>query len=222
MGNPRVGVILSGCGVYDGSEIHEVVITLLELARNGAEAVCLAPGIAQMHVVDHLGGEAEPGPRNVLVESARIARGKIVDIAGARASELDAVILPGGYGAAKNLCNFATAGADCEVQPDVERLLVEMHASGKPIGAMCIAPALVARVFGRRGVPVELTIGNDRETAAKIEAMGARHVDRRVEEIAVDSANKIVSTPAYMIGERIDHVADGIAALVREVLRLAR
>lgn len=222
MGRPRVGVILSGCGVQDGSEIHEAVITLLEIARNGADAVCLAPDVTQAQVIDHRTREAQRTPRNVLSESARIARGKITDVGRVRAADLDAVILPGGVGAAKNLCDFATAGSDCRVNPDVERLLVEMHEAGKPIAGICIAPALIARVFGRRGVPVRLTIGDDPDTSARIRKMGAVPVDRGVGQIEIDEANRIVTTPAYMLGETIDSIADGISLLVREVVRLSR
>src|SRR3990172_1601591 len=145
----KIGVILSGCGVYDGSEIHEAVITLLAIDRLGAEAVMCAPNVPQMHVVNHLSGEVEAGAsRNVLVESARIARGKIRDLAEVRAEEFDAVMLPGGFGAAKNLCDFAVKGKDCEVRPEVARLIREVHAQGKPVAAVCIAPAVLAKVLG--------------------------------------------------------------------------
>jgi len=221
MANPKVGLLLSGCGVMDGSEIHEAVLTLLELSRAGAEVVCIAPDVPQMHVVDHRTGNPTPETRSILAESARIARGAIRDIRTVRAADLDALILPGGYGAAKNLCTFATAGVDCTVLPEVELLLLEMHAARKPIGAICIAPALLARVFGKAGLAVRLTIGEDRETAAKIEQMGARHVTRKVSEALVDPEHRIVTTPAYMLAERIDEVAEGIRHLVREVLRLA-
>ncbi len=220
MSKPKVGVILSGCGVMDGSEIHEAVLTLLELAKNGAEAICIAPDTPQMHVIDHRAGQPTDEGRNVLIESARIARGEIRDLSGLHAEDLDAVILPGGFGAAKNLCDFAVKGTDCEVLTEVERLLLEMHASKKPIGAICIAPALVARVFGRTGVKAELTIGSDADTAGKIHAMGCTHVQRTVEEAHVDQANRIVSTPAYMLGPGIADVATGIGACVREVLKL--
>jgi len=145
----KVGVILSGCGVYDGAEIHESVITLLALDRHGAEAVMCAPNTNQLHVVNHLSGEVDEGDeRNVLVESARIARGAISDVAEVGADELDALILPGGFGAAKNLCDFAVQGADCSVNPDVARLVREVHGQGKPVAAVCIAPALLAGVSG--------------------------------------------------------------------------
>jgi enhancing lycopene biosynthesis protein 2 len=221
MARKKVGVVLAGCGVMDGSEIHEAVLTLLELDKAGAETICLAPNIPQMHVVDHIKSEPTSEKRNVLVESARIARGAVRDMREIRAADLDAIIFPGGYGAAKNLSDFAVKGAACSVDPGVERLVLDMHAAGKPIGAICIAPAVIARIFGKAGERVQLTIGSDAGTAQAIVEMGAEHVQRRVDEAHVDSANKIVSTPAYMLGPGIADVAKGISACVREVLRLA-
>jgi len=166
----RVGVILSGCGVYDGSEIHEAVLTLLAVDRAGAEAVIMAPDKAQMHTVDHVTGEPTGETRNVLVEAARIARGEITDVRKVNAADLDAVILPGGYGAAKNLSTFATDGADCAVDEGVRKLLREVHGQGKPVAALCIAPAVLARIFGEDLHP-ELTIGSDADTAGALESM---------------------------------------------------
>ena len=166
---PKVGVVLSGCGVFDGSEIHEAVLTLLALDRRGAEVVCMAPASDQTHVVDHVRGDVSAGERrNVLVESARIARGAILDISGVRAADLDALVLPGGYGAAKNLSSYAFDGPKCKVHPDVAKAIKDMHACGKPIGALCIAPVLVAKVLGK----VSLTIGDDQATADNLVAMG--------------------------------------------------
>jgi enhancing lycopene biosynthesis protein 2 len=222
MDKARVGVILSGCGVQDGSEIHEATITLLEIARAGAEAVCMAPDAPQVRVVDHLHGKETAETRSMLVESARIARGSIRDIRDVRAAEIDALILPGGYGAATNLSNFASAGEACDLQPEVERLLIEIHAAGKPIGAMCIAPPLVARALARKGIRTRVTIGTDRGTAERVTKMGAEHVDCSAGEIVIDEENRIVSTPAYMLARGIDEAADGIAKLVREVIRFTR
>lgn len=216
----RVGVVLSGCGVYDGTEIHEAVVTLLALDRAGAAAVCMAPDVDQAHVINHLTGEETGETRNVLTESARIARGQVKNIQDVTARELDALILPGGYGAAKNLSTFAFKGADCTVHGDVTRLVKQMHQAGKPIGAMCIAPAAVARIFGGE-LRVDLTIGSDPETAAAIERMGARHVESPVTEIVVDEANKVVSTPAYMSAKTISEAAEGIEKLVAAVLARA-
>ena len=212
----KVGVVLAGSGVMDGSEIHEAVLTLYFLDRSGAEIVCMAPDVNQLDVVNHLKGEPSDETRNVLVEAARIARGDIKDIKEIKASGLDALIFPGGYGAAKNLCNFAVKGADCIVNPDVERLIKEMHEAGKPIGFICIAPVIAAKVLG-----AEVTIGSDKDTAAAIEKMGGKHVIREVEDIVFDGKNNVVSTPAYMLGPTISKVALGIGKLVDKVLELA-
>jgi len=216
----KIGVILSGCGVYDGSEIHEAVITLLAIDRAGAEAVCMAPNVAQMHVINHLVGEpAEGETRNVLIESARIARGNIKDIADVSVSDFDALILPGGFGAAKNLCDFAVNGPDCSVNPEVARLIKETVAAKKPLCAVCIAPALLAKVLGPINSPA-LTIGTDAGTAAALNAMGAKHVDCPVRETVVDKENKIVSTPAYMLAGSISEAAAGIEKSVQELIGL--
>jgi len=212
----KVGVVLSGCGVYDGSEIQEAVFTLLAIDRCGAQAVCLAPDM-ELDEVNHLTGQPTGAKRNVLVESARIARGKIRNIAEVKAADLDAVIFPGGFGAAKNLCNFAVKGADAAIHPEVARLLKEMAAAKKPIGAICIAPALIAATLGRELKP-QLTIGNDQGTAAAIAATGSTHVDCPVTEFVVDRDNRIVSTPAYMLAERISETAEGIEKTVTAVI----
>ncbi|HTN52629.1 MAG TPA: isoprenoid biosynthesis glyoxalase ElbB [Anaeromyxobacter sp.] len=216
----RVGVVLSGCGFLDGAEIHEATCTLLSLDRRGAALVAAAPDVEQLHVVDHVkGAPAEGQRRRVLTEAARIVRGKIADLARVSAADLDALIFPGGFGAAKNLCTFATEGRSMKVLPEVERLVREMRAAGKPMGFICIAPVIAARLFGSDKVKV--TIGDDRETAAAIESWGAQHHDCRVEEIAVDERLEIVSTPAYMLGPWIAAVATGIDKLVSAVLEMA-
>ncbi len=217
----RVGVILSGCGFLDGAEIHEAVVTLLALDRAGAEVRILAPNKSQMDVVNHKSGQKTGEVRNVLTEAARIARGKIEDLADVKAEDLDAVILPGGYGAAKNLTDFAVKGATCTIHPEVDRLLKGMFDAKKPIGVICIAPAVLARALKDRNVKVKLTIGNDKETAAALEALGAKHVNCTVEEIVADEKNKVVSTPAYMLGPGIKDIAAGIEKLVDQVLAWA-
>lgn len=215
----RVGVCLSGCGFLDGSEIHEAVITLLALDRGGAEAVCFAPNIPQMHVVDHLTGQVvEVEQRNVLVEAARIARGRVRDAAAVRAEELDALVLPGGFGVAKNLSDFAVNGPACAVHPEVARLIRGMAAAGKPIGAICIAPAACAAVFREAASRVELTIGSDAGTAAALEKMGAKHVVCPAGEIHIDEGANVISTPAYMFDSPIAVVAKGIDKLVAKLL----
>lgn len=216
----RVGVILSGCGFQDGAEVHESVLTLLALDRAGASVRCFAPDRPQARVVDHRTGKETGEARNVMAESARIARGEIQDVAKARASELDALVLPGGYGAALNLSDFALKGPGASVDEHVARLVREVHEQGKPIGAICIAPAVIARVLGSKGP--RLTIGDDAGTAKAIEACGARHVNCPVNDFVVDEERRIVSTPAYMLGPSIRHVAEGIERCVQEVLRLAR
>ncbi len=216
----KVGVILSGCGVYDGAEIHESVITLLALDRHGAETVICAPDAPQLHVINHLTGAVVEGEsRNVLVESARIARGAIRDIAGVTADEIDALILPGGFGAAKNLCDFAVKGPDCTVHPEVARLVREVHGQGKPVAAVCIAPALLAKVLGSQSP--QLTIGTDADTAGALEAMGAAHVSCPVTELVVDRERKLVTSPAYMLAGRISEAAQGIEKTVAALLDLA-
>jgi enhancing lycopene biosynthesis protein 2 len=218
---PKVGVLLSGCGVYDGAEIHESVLLLLALDRAGAEAVCLAPDVAQKHVVNHLSGQpAEGETRNVLVEAARIARGQVKSLSGFDPSALDALVLPGGFGAAKNLCDFAFRGADCEVHPDVARVVGAVHAAGKPIGALCIAPVLLARLLG--GEKPKLTIGSDPGTAAAIGKMGGEHVSCGGGKAVVDEEKRLVTTPAYMLDSPISEVSAGIEKLVAELLRMAR
>lgn len=214
----KVGVVLSGCGVYDGSEIHEAVLTLLAIDRNGAEAVCMAPDM-EFAEVNHLTGKATGARRSVLVESARIARGKISDLKEVSADQLDAIIFPGGFGAAKNLCNFAEKGAAATIHPEVARLIREMIAAKKPICAICIAPALIAATLGKDYAP-KVTIGSDAATAAAIASTGSEHIQCPVTEIVVDREHKIVSTPAYMLAQHVSEAAEGIDKAVRATLAL--
>ncbi|WP_049293794.1 isoprenoid biosynthesis glyoxalase ElbB [Franconibacter helveticus] len=213
----KIGVVLSGCGVYDGSEIHEAVITLLAIARNDAQAVCFAPDKPQTDVINHLTGEKMTESRNVLVEAARIARGEVRPLADARADELDALIVPGGFGAAKNLSTFATGGAECIIEPTLKALTQAMHVAGKPLGFICIAPAMLPKMLP---APLRLTIGTDIDTAEVIEEMGGEHVSCPADDIVVDEDNKVVTTPAYMVAKRIDEAAAGIEKLVARVLDL--
>lgn len=217
MKDKTVGVVLAGCGFLDGAEIHEATLTLLALDRAGVRVRYLAPNVDQMHVVEHGAGKAQEGAtRNVLEESARIARGPVENMAQVDPGELDALVVPGGFGAAKNLCDFAVAGPDCTVHPDVARFVEATFDAGKPLGLMCIAPAIGAKVLGKHGI--HLTIGTDPGTAAALEKMGAVHVDAAVDETVVDPRHKVVSTPAYMLGPSISHVAKGIDKLVEQVV----
>ncbi|MGA6103626.1 isoprenoid biosynthesis glyoxalase ElbB [Pseudomonas solani] len=215
--NKKVAVILSGCGVYDGAEIHESVITLLRLDQRGAQAQCFAPNIAQHHVINHLTGEEMPESRNVLTESARIARGAVKDVRELKAEDFDALIIPGGFGAAKNLSDFAINGADCSVQPDVLAAAQGFAAAGKPVGLICIAPAMAAKIYGEG---VICTIGDDADTASALQKMGTEHVECVVSEIVEDKPRKLVTTPAYMLAQSISEAASGIYKLVDRVLEL--
>lgn len=215
---PKIGVILSGCGVFDGSEIQEAVITLLCLDQQGAAYQCLAPD-RLLDVVDHATGQPTDEQRSFLVESARIARGPVTDLAAVKGDAFDAWVLPGGFGAAKNLCTFAIDGAACELDPQVRRVLTEAHAAGRPIGFACIAPAVAAKTFG--ALSPQVTIGHDADAAAGIEAMGARHVACDVEDIVVDEQHRIATTPAYMEAKGVGEVYTGISKMVAQVLAWA-
>ena len=217
----KVGVVLSGCGVYDGAEIHESVIALLAIDRAGAQAVCMAPNVDQMHVVNHVTGEEATGEkRNVLVESARIARGEIKDISTVKAEDIDALVFPGGFGAAKNLSSFAVKGENCDVHPEVLRLVKEFAAKQKPQAVLCIAPAMMAKIYEDAPKKPVLTIGNDKETSGKIEIMGSRHQDCAANDFVFDAENKIVSTPAYMLGQSISEVAEGIEKTINKLVQM--
>jgi len=216
----KVGVLLSGCGVNDGAEIHETVITMLALDRSGAELVLMAPNIDQMHVVNHYTGQEMDEFRNVLVESARIARGDIKDMAEVTGNDIDALIIPGGFGVAKNLCDYAMAGPECSINPDVYRLVSEVHLLQKPIGAICIAPAMMAKILGEQDESAKMTIGSDETTAKDIQSMGSTHVSCPVEEMVIDKEKKIVTTPAYMEAQSIKEAAAGIEKLVAQILSM--
>ncbi|CAA6695395.1 MULTISPECIES: isoprenoid biosynthesis glyoxalase ElbB [unclassified Lentimonas] len=215
----KVAVILSGCGVFDGAEIHESVLTLLALARAGAKVTCAAPDITQRHVINHATGEiAEDEDRNVLEEAARISRGEIKRINELRLSELDAIIFVGGFGVAKNLSSLAFDGKAYDIDPIIHSFIQEAHQAHKALGFMCIAPALAASALGAN--QVRLTIGNDADTAAILESKGAQHINCSVNEIVVDTTNRVVTTPAYMLAEDILQAEAGINKLITELLKL--
>ena len=221
----KVGVILSGCGHLDGSEISEAVLTLLALDRAGALVVALAPDVEAANVVNHYTGEeSRLETRGVLAESARLVRGKITSLTEVSAHDLDALILVGGFGAVKNLCTFANDGAGATINPDVERLISEMVGLGKPLGAMCVAPVVVALALRHRqnASPAILTIGDDLKTLTVLEGWGARHQKTSVDQICIDEGNRIVTTPAFMLAQGPAEAETGINKLVDQVLSMAR
>jgi enhancing lycopene biosynthesis protein 2 len=216
----KVGLLLSGCGFNDGSEIQESVISMLALDRAGVETVIMAPNIDQMHVVNHYTGQEMDEFRNVLVESSRIARGNIKDMAEVTGNDLDALIIPGGFGVTKNLSDYAMAGPECSVNPDVYRLVSEVYLLQKPIGAICIAPVMMAKIFGEQDEFAEMTIGSDELTSNDINTMGSKHIKCSVSEMIIDKDKKLVTTPAYMEAESIKAAAEGIEKLVKQVLSM--
>ena len=218
----NIGVLLSGSGVNDGSEIHESVITMLALDRAGAETLLMAPNIDQMHVINHYTGQEMDEFRNVLVESARIARGNIKDMAEVSGGDLDALIIPGGFGVAKNLSDYAMSGTECSINPDVYRLISEMIILKKPIGAICIAPTMMAKILAEQNQSATMTIGKDETTAKDIESMGSTHKECLVEEIVIDKENNIITTPAYMDAKNISEVAEGIEKLVKQIILMVK
>jgi len=214
----KTAVILSGCGVYDGSEIHETVLTLLAIEQSGASYRCFAPNITQHHVINHLTGEVSDNEsRNVLVESARIVRGNVEDLAELRVQDFDALIVPGGFGVAKNLCNFALDGDNYQINEQVLAVCQAFAQAGKPAGYMCIAPVMLPLIYPDG---VQGTIGTDAATASLITAKGLVHNDCSVENVVIDQAHKLVSTPAYMLATSLTEAASGINNLVENVLAL--
>ncbi|GAB4301015.1 MAG: isoprenoid biosynthesis glyoxalase ElbB [Marinilabiliales bacterium] len=212
----KFAVVLSGCGVYDGSEIHEATLTLYAIDKHGADYEIFAPDINQHHVINHLTGEEMNETRNVLVESARIARGKIKDLKDFFAEDFDAIIFPGGFGAAKNLSTFAFDGPDCQVNEDVKKAVISMAEHKKPIGALCIAPAVITKILGN----VEVTIGQDKGTASAIEKMGGKHVNTGNGEVAIDKQYNVVTTPCYMLDATISQIGDGAENVVKTMLEI--
>ena len=215
----KVGVVLSGCGHQDGSEIHEAVFTLHALEKAGAEAIIMAPDMDQFHVINHLNGNEDlTESRNILVESARIARGKVVDVASVSGHQLDALIFPGGTGMAKNIFDYSMAGINCTVISDVQRLVVEILEADKPLGAICIAPVMVAKILEYLGRTGTVTGGFNVEINNDIKAMGINTIEVGAEEIVIDKENKIVTTPAYVEAKSMNESFTGIEKLVNKVL----
>lgn len=212
----KIAVILSGCGVFDGAEIHEATLTLLAVRKAGCEYQVFAPDIEQLDVVNHATGKPAAEKRNVLAESARIARGKAKPLADFNADEYDALIMPGGFGAAKNLCNFAVKGASYTALPELEKALKRMNELGKPIGAMCIAPVILAKVF--KGCAV--TVGAEGDEAAIVEQIGSKHVAKSHAELVIDRKYRIVTTPCYMLDADITQIAAGAENIVNALIEM--
>jgi enhancing lycopene biosynthesis protein 2 len=212
----KTAVVLAGCGVLDGAEIHEAVMTLYAIERMGGTYQVFAPNVKQHHVINHITGEAMNEARNVLTEAARIARGKIKALTEYRVADFDALIFPGGFGVAKNLCTYAFDGTDCHVDRVVEAAIRDTHRAGKPIGALCISPVLITRVLGN----VTVTIGNDQSTAKDIAAMGGRHEVKRHGEVSVDIKNRIVTAPAYMLNANITDIARDAEAVIKAIMEM--
>jgi len=211
----KFAVVLAGCGVSDGAEIHEATLTMLAIMKNGASYEIFAPDVDQHHVINHLTGKVMSEKRNVLVESARIARGRIKPLSSFDARTVDAIIFPGGFGVAKNLCTFAFKGVGCEVNPDVASAVLAMDKLGKPIGALCISPVIVAKLLGN----VELTIGDDPATAAAIEKMGAKHRKTTHGEVIIDEKCNVFTTPCYMLDASILDIEQGAENIVKAMLK---
>ncbi len=211
----KFAIVLSGNGVYDGAEIHEATLSMYAVVKQGSVYDVFAPDIEQHHVINHLNGEVMDEKRNVMVEAARIARGNVKPLDLFNPDDYDALLFPGGFGAAKNLSDFAFKGADCTVQPDVEKAIKGMHAAGKPIAALCIAPVLLAKVLAN----AKLTIGQDAGTAEAVTKMGALHENTNHGQVIIDEQNMLFTTPCYMLDANIVQIADGAENVVREILK---
>ncbi|MAE64804.1 MAG: isoprenoid biosynthesis protein ElbB [Phycisphaeraceae bacterium] len=217
---PKVAVILAGCGFLDGAEVHEAVLTLYHLDRAGAAVTCFAPDRDQFHVVDHATGEPTDEVRNVRTESARIARGAVEDLSELDVSSFDGVVMPGGFGVAKNLSDFALSGHQCDVNPDLVAAVGTALETKTPIVAICISPAILAAALKRHGITgATVTIGSDQSTAAAIETLGQAHQVCAVQEISVDETHRLVCTPAYMLGPGPAGVGEGIGNAIDHLMR---
>lgn len=216
MAAKKFAVVLSGSGVYDGAEIHESVMSLYAIQLNSCNYQIFAPDINQHHVINHISGDEMDEKRNVLVESARIARGQIKDLAEYDPQEYDILLFPGGFGAAKNLSSFAFDGPNCTINPDVEKAIINTFKAKKPIGALCISPVLLAKVL----IKVEVTIGQDEGTSSALETMGAKAVKTSHREIIIDKENRIVTSPCYMLDANLLDIAEGAKNTVKALLEL--
>lgn len=210
----KFAVVLCGCGCYDGSEIHESVMTLLAIDRNECQYSIFAPDADQYHVINHYTKQATNEKRNMLAEAARIARGDIQPLTALKAADFDAVVFPGGFGAAKNLFTYALEGTNAVVIPEVERVVREFHAAHKPIGALCIAPVMIAKILGN----ITITVGVDEKTIADVESFGAKHINTQQTEVIADKENKVFTTPCYMLPATISDIADCADNLIKAIL----
>lgn len=217
MGKINTAVILSGCGHLDGSEIQEVVFTLLSLEKRGANYKCFAPDIEQHHVINHVTSEKIYEKRNVLIESARIVRGKIQSLKKCDSKNFNALIVPGGLGVVKNLSNFSLEKTNFKLQPDFLKICQSFI--GKAVGYICIAPALLPVIYKKA---IKLTIGNDKDKINIIKNLGGIPINCNANDIVVDIENKIVSTPAYMLANNMNEAYNGIDKLVKKTLSLAK
>ncbi len=210
----KFAVVLCGCGPMDGSEIHESVMTLLAIDRNECQYTIFAPDADQYHVMNHYTKEVMPEKRNMLVEAARIARGDIHPLTELKSADFDAVVFPGGFGAAKNLFTYAIKGTKAEVDAEVERVIKDFHAQRKPIGALCISPVLLAKVLGN----ITITVGTDERTIHDVETFGAQHINTQQTEVIADKENMVFSTPCYMLPATIADIADCAENLIETIL----
>ncbi len=216
--NPKFAIVLSGCGRADGSEIHEATCAMLAIDCLGSTYQCFAPNIEQAAVVNHLSGKKTDEKRNVLIESARLARGNILDLKDYNPKDYDAIVFPGGLGAVINWCDFSVSGVSCDVDASVRKAILESHKNGVVIGAMCIAPVVIAKVLGSQGVHV--TIGSDKGVATSIERTGAVHENKEVTDVCVDELRKVVTTPAYMLASSIKEVCEGADNMIKAMMKL--
>lgn len=222
----KIGVLLSGSGVYDGSEIQEAVLTLLAIEEIEAEAICISIDKPQHHVINHLNGEEMNDSRNMLIESARIARGNIKNINDVSPNDIDAMVIPGGFGAAKNFTSWAFNGSDGEILPEVKLLLVNLINIGKPIAALCVSPVVLAKALEGSTITPTLTIGTDKEPSPYditaftdgLQKTGMQTEMKSVREINIDVKNKIISAPCYMMEASIVDVRKNIRSAI-EALR---
>ena len=210
----KIAIIIGGCGHRDGSEIHETTMTMLAVEEHGATYQMFAPNRNQYHVLNHLDGTEMQEQRNMLVEAARIARGNILPLENFDVNQFDAVIFPGGFGVAKNFFNYAFKGVDCEVDEQIAHIIKSVHQAGKPIGALCISPVLMAKILGN----ITVTIGQDAKTARDIEQMGATNVNTSNGDVVTDKKNKIFSTPCYMLDANLVDIHEDAYNLVEAMM----